>query len=132
ASLLLAVAAWGLAHDAMSSLGSGTLILMLLTPLLSLISVGSWRWSARRKRQRLLATFSAETERVDARLWAASRDEARERRTACPDPGTVAAIAMGPLPRLWQRSPGDPDWLRLRVGLADLPAELEVQRSEPG
>ncbi|MFO7250946.1 MAG: FtsK/SpoIIIE domain-containing protein [Actinomycetes bacterium] len=101
------------------------LLIALMTPA---IMIGQW-WSDRRHgrkkhRQALkvyrrrLAEFEEEVER--ARVL----DEA-ERRAAAPDPAELLLTAKGPRRRLWERRIHDPDVLRLRVGLADLPADLE-------
>ncbi len=101
------------------------LLIALMTPA---IMIGQW-WSDRRHgrkkhRQamkvyrRRLAEFEEEIER--ARVL----DEA-ERRAAAPDPAELLLTAKGPRRRLWERRIHDPDVLRLRVGLADLPADLE-------
>ena len=52
-------------------------------------------------------------------------DEA-ERRALAPDPAEVLLTATGPRRRLWERRRTHPDALRLRVGLADQPADLEL------
>ncbi|MFK4271052.1 FHA domain-containing protein [Streptomyces milbemycinicus] len=39
-----------------------------------------------------------------------------------PDPAAVLMTALGPGPRLWERGPGHPDALSVRLGSADLPA----------
>ncbi|MEV8637942.1 FtsK/SpoIIIE domain-containing protein [Streptosporangium sp. NPDC051023] len=101
------------------------LLMALMTPL---IMIGQW-WSDRRHgrkqyRQQMkqykerLKVFEADVERARA------ADEA-ERRDAAPDPAEVLLTATGPRRRLWERRDHDPDALRLRVGLADLPADLE-------
>ncbi|GAT65074.1 cell division protein FtsK [Planomonospora sphaerica] len=102
------------------------LLFALLSPT---IMIGQW-WSDRRhgrKRHRQqmkdyrerLAVFEAELERARA------ADEAA-RRAAAPDPAEVLLTATGPRRRLWERRDHDPDALRLRVGLAELPAALEL------
>ncbi|MDQ6670023.1 MAG: type VII secretion protein EssC [Chloroflexota bacterium] len=44
-----------------------------------------------------------------------------------PDPGRCARVAMGRAPRLWERSPDDPDFLILRVGLGSQPSSVPVR-----
>ncbi|WP_406318637.1 FtsK/SpoIIIE domain-containing protein [Streptosporangium sp. NBC_01639] len=101
------------------------LLFALMTPL---IMIGQW-WSDRRHgrkqyRQQVkqykerLKTFEAAVEEARA------ADEA-ERRAAAPDPAELLLTATGPRRRLWERRDHDPDALRLRVGLADLPAGIE-------
>ena len=64
---------------------------------------------------------------VDA--WGAVDAEQAARREQCPDPATALGIASGPGRRLWERRRGDPDYLLLRVGTADLPVTLELDRA---
>ncbi len=47
--------------------------------------------------------------------------QAADRRERWPDPATLLLSALGPGPRLWERGPGHPDALTLRLGTADLP-----------
>ena len=53
-----------------------------------------------------------------------SADES-QRREAAPDPAQVLLTATGPRRRLWERRGTDPDALHLRIGLTDLPANIE-------
>ena len=55
-----------------------------------------------------------------ARLGDAIAAEEQARRQALPDPASVRLIAAGPGTRLWERSPQDEDFLRLRAGTGDL------------
>ncbi|SFI11161.1 DNA segregation ATPase FtsK/SpoIIIE, S-DNA-T family [Streptosporangium canum] len=109
------------------------LLFALLTPL---IMIGQW-WSDRRHgRKQYRQRVKQYKERMKA--FEAAVEEARaadeaERRAAAPDPAEVLLTATGPRRRLWERRDHDPDALRLRVGLADLPAGLEfaAERSAP-
>ncbi|TDB83754.1 cell division protein FtsK [Actinomadura sp. KC216] len=69
--------------------------------------------------ERRSAEFDAELERL-------RREDEAERRALHPDPAEVLLTATGPRRRLWERRPGDPDVLQLRIGLADLPARIEL------
>ncbi len=69
-------------------------------------------------------------DRFEKRLDAAYHDlvtelsvEADERRHASPPIDELLTWTDGPSPRLWERRPWDADFLSLRVGLGDLPAE---------
>ena len=55
-----------------------------------------------------------------ARLGDAVTAEEQARRQALPEPAGVRLIAAGPGTRLWERSPQDQDFLRLRAGTGDL------------
>ena len=63
-----------------------------------------------------------------ARLSDAIAAEERLRGQAQPDPAGVAMIAAGPGTRLWERSPQDGDFLRLRAGTGDLVASTVTVR----
>ncbi|MFI0405108.1 FtsK/SpoIIIE domain-containing protein [Actinomadura sp. 3N508] len=69
--------------------------------------------------ERRSAEFDAELERL-------RREDEAERRALHPDPAEVLLTATGPRRRLWERRPGDPDVLQLRIGLADLPARIDL------
>ncbi|MGV9772265.1 FtsK/SpoIIIE domain-containing protein [Streptosporangium sp. NPDC003464] len=109
------------------------LLFALMTPL---IMIGQW-WSDRRHgRKQYRQQVKQYKERLKA--FEAAVEEARaadetRRRAAAPDPAEVLLTATGPRRRLWERRDHDPDALRLRVGLADLPAALEFvpERSAP-
>ncbi|WP_344659365.1 FHA domain-containing protein [Catenulispora subtropica] len=63
---------------------------------------------------------------ADRRIAGALTTEARIRREAAPDPATLLVSAVRPDARLWERRPGEPDFLRLRLGTAALPSNVTV------
>jgi S-DNA-T family DNA segregation ATPase FtsK/SpoIIIE len=63
-----------------------------------------------------------------ARLGATVAAEEQARREALPDPAAVGQIATEPGTRLWERTPADEDFLRLRFGVGDLPASTVTVR----
>jgi FtsK/SpoIIIE family/Inner membrane component of T3SS, cytoplasmic domain len=65
-----------------------------------------------------------------ARTGAETADtgEAEALRERWPDPATVLLTALGPGRRLWERDPGHPDALTVRLGTADLPSEDGTRR----
>ncbi|ACU70325.1 FHA domain containing protein [Catenulispora acidiphila DSM 44928] len=77
---------------------------------------------------RRIAMEQYEQERadVDRRIAAALTAEARIRREAAPDPATLLVSAVRPDARLWERRPGEPDFLRLRLGTGALPSNVTV------
>ncbi|AQZ66681.1 cell division-related protein [[Actinomadura] parvosata subsp. kistnae] len=108
------------------------LLVALMTPV---IMIGQW-WSDRRhgrkqhkkalkEHQERLRAYEEDVERARAADEAARRDGA-------PDPAQVLLTATGPRRRLWERRIHDADALRLRVGLADLPAGLELTEEQGG
>ena len=63
-----------------------------------------------------------------ARLAATVAAEEQARREALPDPAAAGQIATEPGTRLWERTPADEDFLRLRFGVGDLPASTVTMR----
>ncbi|MFL6114783.1 MAG: FHA domain-containing protein [Catenulispora sp.] len=63
---------------------------------------------------------------ADRRIAGALTAEARIRREAAPDPATLLVSAVRPDARLWERRPGEPDFLRLRLGTGALPSNVTV------
>ncbi|MCW2880051.1 MAG: segregation ATPase FtsK/SpoIIIE -like protein [Sphaerisporangium sp.] len=101
------------------------LLIALMTPM---IMIGQWVSDRRHGRRKYRQDMKAYRERLAA--FEAAVEKARavnelERRAASPDPAELLLTATGPRRRLWERRSHDPDALRLRIGLADLPAEIE-------
>lgn len=65
--------------------------------------------------------------RIEADAKEALAGERSARRSAHPDPAAVLRTATGPYGRLWERRRRDPDFLSLRVGLAELPSEVVLE-----
>jgi S-DNA-T family DNA segregation ATPase FtsK/SpoIIIE len=104
---------------------------MLLFCVMSpVMMVGQWVGERREGRRRSRdATKSFKTAMAEHRqeLAAARQFDQRERRANCPDPAEVLLVATGPRRRLWERRLTDPDAMRLRIGVADLPADIELR-----
>ncbi|WP_371780694.1 FtsK/SpoIIIE domain-containing protein [Streptosporangium subroseum] len=109
------------------------LLFALMTPL---IMIGQW-WSdkrhGRKQYRQQIKQYRERMKAFEAVVDRARADDEAARRTAAPDPAEVLLTATGPRRRLWERRDHDPDALRLRVGLADLPADLEFapERTAP-
>ena len=121
------------------SVGLATVLrspIMLLFALMSPVLLLAQWWSDRRhgrvSYRSQLAEHSRETARVKARLHEALATEGHRRHAAQPDLPTAASVAGSRDARMWERRPGDPDHLALRVGTADQPAETRVERREIG
>ena len=101
----------------------------LLFSLASPLMLGANALSDRRSGRRTFETRLAEYEKAKASLAeniaTAVRREEKDRRDAAPDPATVADIAA-PTQQLWERRREDADFLRVRVGLADLPSDIKL------
>ncbi|MBX6169079.1 MAG: cell division protein FtsK, partial [Thermobispora bispora] len=103
------------------------LLIAFMTPLLM---IGQWvsdRRHGRKKHRRALKAYRERMAAFEAEVAAAVRQDEEARRGGAPDPAEVLLTATGPRRRLWERRVHDRDALRLRVGLADLPADLEFE-----
>lgn len=94
------------------------LLFTLLSPLIMLGSYLSERTGRRRGRRQDLADYERELRRAEAERDAAISVDSAARRRASPDLATVRATAQRPGQRLWERRPGDRDFMLLRVGSA--------------
>lgn len=77
-------------------------------------------------RRQAMEGYEASRADADRRIAAALTAEARLRRAASPDPATLLVAAVRPDARLWERRPGDADFLRVRFGTAALPSCVTV------
>ena len=102
------------------------LALAIFSPVMLLGSYVSDRRHGRKSHARQQADYDEHKARIEHDAAGAVQAERLRRRHDCPDPATVASIASGPRRRLWERRRTDPDYLLLRVGTADPPAEVEL------
>ncbi|MGA4990513.1 FtsK/SpoIIIE domain-containing protein [Nonomuraea bangladeshensis] len=108
------------------------LLVALMTPV---IMIGQW-WSDRRhgkkQHKKALKEHRERLQEYDAAVERARVADEAARRADAPDPAQVLLTATGPRRRLWERRIHDSDALRLRVGLADLPADLQLTEEQGG
>ncbi|MEO3873657.1 FtsK/SpoIIIE domain-containing protein [Nonomuraea sp. B12E4] len=108
------------------------LLVALMTPV---IMIGQW-WSDRRhgrkQHKKALKEYQEQLGAYDEAVERARTADEAARRSDAPDPAQVLLTATGPRRRLWERRIHDSDSLRLRVGLADLPANLELSEEQGG
>ncbi|MYW00671.1 FHA domain-containing protein [Streptomyces sp. SID3343] len=76
-------------------------------------------------------------EAVEAKARSALLDEVRWRRDQSPDPATLLLDALatgepGPSGRLWERTPGHPEALSVRLGVGDLPSRVTLVEAAGG
>ncbi|MER7501196.1 FtsK/SpoIIIE domain-containing protein [Nonomuraea pusilla] len=106
------------------------LLVALMTPI---IMIGQW-WSDRRhgkkQHRKAMKEYTERLRAYEEEVEAARAADEAVRRDDAPDPAQVLLTATGPRRRLWERRVHDPDALRLRVGLADLPADLELSEEQ--
>ncbi|MDL4776124.1 FtsK/SpoIIIE domain-containing protein [Actinomadura xylanilytica] len=94
-----------------------------------IMTVGEWvgdRMHGRKSYKKALKDYQRATAEFGGRLDRLRREDQDERRALHPDPAEVLLTATGPRRRLWERRLTDPDVLHLRLGLADLPARIEL------
>ncbi|MCW2864152.1 MAG: cell division FtsK/SpoIIIE, partial [Actinoallomurus sp.] len=99
------------------------------------IQVGEWiadRLYGRKSYKKALREYRAKKTEFDGALESLRRADQAEWRALAPDPGEILLTATGPRRRLWERRAGDPDTLHLRIGLADLPARIELRPGRGG
>ncbi|MGW0801871.1 FtsK/SpoIIIE domain-containing protein [Nonomuraea sp. NPDC002799] len=108
------------------------LLVALMTPI---IMIGQW-WSDRRhgkkQHKKAIKEYNEQVQAFDEAVERARVADEAMRRSDAPDPAQVLLTATGPRRRLWERRIHDTDALRLRVGLADLPANLELSEEQSG
>lgn len=109
--------------------------LYLLFGLLSPIMLGGNFLTERRRRRtrdaRQQGSYGDKLVEAQARIETAVDNEDADLRLRMPDPVTVARTALELRRDLWSRRPGDDGWLRLRVGVADRPASVQVSGERP-
>ncbi|MGW2217391.1 FtsK/SpoIIIE domain-containing protein [Nonomuraea sp. NPDC001684] len=108
------------------------LLVALMTPI---IMIGQWvsdRRHGRKKHKQALKEFGERVRAYDEEVERARAADEAARRSDAPDPAQVLLTATGPRRRLWERRIHDADSLRLRVGLADLPANLDLSEEQGG
>jgi DNA segregation ATPase FtsK/SpoIIIE-like protein len=105
-----------------------TLVMALLAAIVPLYGLA--------RRGRAFRTASAEwrarLERLGPEIAAAQAAEAAYLYERTPDLETLVRRARTLDPALWERRPGGPDWLRLRVGLAHVPSAVAVALPQGG
>ena len=111
------------------------LAFIALSPVMLIGNAISDRRHGRRGHQQRLADYERHRDEAMAALARSRREELAYQRQVHPDPATLLLIASAPSRRLWERHPGDEDFLALRVGtgtVPTLPAEPEWPPRDPG
>ena len=103
------------------------LLFMLLSPVMLLSNYVTQRRGGARSYHERARMHAHAVEQAEAELGRAVEQETCTRRRAAPDPAALATVAAGPFSTLWERQRTDPDFLLLRVGLADIPASFTVE-----
>ena len=124
--VLLGVVLWLITRSVFS------VLFLALSPLMML---GSW-WEGRRSGRadlaERLAVHRSDVEEVVDRLERERQEEIERRFAAAPAVSELDLIVRDLDPRLWERQPGDADYLDLRVGIAPLPSRSTVTIAHGG
>jgi S-DNA-T family DNA segregation ATPase FtsK/SpoIIIE len=100
-------------------------LFMLMSPVMVMGTWASERRHGRVTHNRAMKDYRARVADLDAAIATERAADEAARREASPDPAEVLLTATGPRRRLWERRGTDQDALHLRIGLADLPANIE-------
>ncbi|GAA1894702.1 FtsK/SpoIIIE domain-containing protein [Streptantibioticus ferralitis] len=103
-----------------------SLLFCAMTPALMIGEWFSHNREGKKKHRTSLKQYKEEKDKYDSELVRLTRVDQQARRTAHPDAASLLLFATGPRRRLWERRITDPDALLLRIGVADLPADIEL------
>ncbi|MDT4942387.1 MAG: segregation ATPase FtsK/SpoIIIE, family, partial [Pseudonocardiales bacterium] len=81
----------------------------------------------RRANSRAAATLRGRRAAIERQIATELAAETARRRRAAPDPAAIRAAAAVPDTRVWSRQRADPELLRVRVGVAEQPATLQLR-----
>src|SRR5689334_9496041 len=101
-------------------------LFMLMSPLMV---AGNWLTASRQRggsHRRKMRAYTAQLAEAETKLEQAREADEKKRREDAMDPAQVLLTATGPRRRLWERRADDPDTLRIRVGMFDGPAMIQL------
>lgn len=105
------------------------LLLTLMSPVSVIATQYMERRNAKSSSEEDKRKYEERKARAEADLQQRLSEERAYRATLWPDQRTVTQAALAPSSHLWERRPTDPDFLNLRVGIADLPALVTLRAS---
>ncbi|WP_166353186.1 FtsK/SpoIIIE domain-containing protein [Phytoactinopolyspora limicola] len=103
-----------------------SLMIMLLAPLMLVARYRSSKKQRRNSYTGQMENYIERLRRISGQAYDALVRERGARRRDMPDPAAMLLFATGPRARLWERRRTDPDWMRVRVGTADIPSEVAL------
>ena len=106
----------------------GMLLFAVMSPVLAMSNAMTTKRRDAKRSDKEGGRYAEELAAAEKALAEACATRTAEARWDSPDPVTLSATATGPGRRLWERREGDVDALTVRVGLADLPADVVVTR----
>lgn len=107
-------------------------LFMVLSPMMMVFNFISDRRGGRADYKTALAKYHADLATAQANLAAAIQGEKARLRADWPDAADTWLTCVLPGHRLWERRPGDPDSLAIRLGTADLPSTIKVTGGADG
>ena len=105
----------------------GFLAFAVLSPVMMVANYTSDRRNGRKSFRKQHEDYVVLKARIEADADAALVRERIERRREAPDAAALLEIAVGLRSRLWERRRDDTDYLRVRIGTADLPSEVVLE-----
>jgi S-DNA-T family DNA segregation ATPase FtsK/SpoIIIE len=97
-----------------------------LSPLMGIAGAIDAKRKGKRSERRERERFSRELAELAEGLAEAAHDERRRRAAAHPDPAEIVRRVELPSVTLWERRPGDADFLHLRAGIGDVAWDVPV------
>jgi S-DNA-T family DNA segregation ATPase FtsK/SpoIIIE len=104
----------------------------LMSPAIAIASYAEERFTGRRGFKPKAEKFRTGVDGAVGRALGLRQQEAERLRAASPDVRTLAARIHRAAPGLWERTPADPDFLMLRVGLAARRSNITVEVERGG
>ena len=101
-------------------------LFMLMMPVMVL---GTWLSGSKQRggsHHRKMRAYTRQMAEVEAKMDQARAADEQRRREDAMDPAQVLLTATGPRRRLWERQADDSDTLRMRIGLFDGPAMIQL------
>lgn len=96
------------------------LLFLLMTPVLVIANFVTTKRSGRKMSREATRVFEEQRAAAEKQLAEAQAAERAGRAEAHPDPAVLLGQVTGPRHRLWERRPGAPDFLDVRIGTATL------------
>ncbi|NDL58930.1 FtsK/SpoIIIE domain-containing protein [Phytoactinopolyspora mesophila] len=103
-----------------------SLMIMLLAPFMLLARYSGSKKQKRASHRTQMENFVERMQRISGQAYDALVTERGARRRDMPDPAAILLFATGPRARLWERRRTDPDWMRVRIGTADIASEVAL------
>jgi S-DNA-T family DNA segregation ATPase FtsK/SpoIIIE len=123
---VMAVGMWFLTKSLFS------IVFLAFSPLMMLGSYWENKRGARADHREQLADWRSQLQALRQQLTGDREEEERRRRLEAPPLADLAHHVAQLTPRLWEREPGESDFLHLRIGIADQPSRTRVTLKDGG